>query len=264
MKQRVPVIGRMVSRVFKGGVASLVLLALASTAQAQSAPLTPEQERAVQKLIIKTIKERPELILEAVRALDARNKQSEEELVQRILKERSDDIFNNPNDPVGGNPDGDITLVEFFDYRCGYCKKVHPSVMKLLKEDGNIRYVYKEFPILGPDSVYAAEAALASRPQGKYQAFSKALMESRGSLDKPKVLTLAKKTGLDVAALENEIKGKKSQTEKVFQENYKLAQELNITGTPGFVIGDMVIRGAINFEALKMVVAQNRKMQKEN
>ena len=86
----------------------------------------------------------------------------------------------------------------------------------------------------------------------------------RGSLDKPKVLTLAKKTGLDVAALENEIKGKKSQTEKVFQENYKLAQELNITGTPGFVIGDMVIRGAINFEALKMVVAQNRKMQKEN
>jgi protein-disulfide isomerase len=256
--------GCVISKVFKVAVVSLVLLALAAGAQAQNASLSPEQERAIQKLIIKTIKERPKIILEALRSIEAKQKNSKEVLVQRTLTERSDEIYRNADDPVGGNPDGDVTLVEFFDYRCGYCKRVHPSVMKLIREDGNIRYVYKEFPILGPDSVYAARAALASQPQGKYAEFSNALMESRGSLDKGRVLTIARKTGLDTASLEKEMGAMKSDIERILQNNYKLAQELNIDGTPGFVVGDLVIRGAVEFKALKSVVAQTRLRNKES
>lgn len=256
--------GKVISTMIMGGIISLMFLGFSSIAQAQITSLTPEQERAIQKLIIKTIKQRPELIPEALKSLEAKKKYSEEELVQQTLINRSDDIYRNADDPVGGNPEGDVTLVEFFDYRCGYCKRVHPSVMKLLKEDGNIRYVYKEFPILGPDSVYAARAALASRAQGKYTEFSKALMESRGALGKGKVLAIARKSGLDTAALEAEMTARKDSIEKIIQQNYQLAQDLNIKGTPGFVIGDLVIRGALEFEDLKSVVAQTRVRNKES
>jgi len=231
---------------------------IGTPANAQEAPFTSDQERAIRKLVIQTILERPEIILEAVRALDAQTKNDKDELVQRTIVEQAGDIFNNPDDQVGGNPDGDVTLVEFFDYRCGYCKKVHPLIKQLLKEDGNIRYVYKEFPILGSQSVYAAKAALASRSQGKYAEFSNALMESRGTLDKDKVLSIAGNVGLDASSLETEIQREESAFEAILDNNYKLAQDLDITGTPGFVAGKLVIRGAVDLEALKTVVAHAR------
>jgi protein-disulfide isomerase len=264
MKLHWSLFGKAMSKMLKGGIIPLVLFAFASSAHAQSSSLTPEQERSIQKLIIKTIKERPEIVLEALKSFEAKKLASQHALIQKTLTERSKDIFRNTDDPVGGNPDGDVTLVEFFDYRCGYCKRVHPSVMKLIKEDGNIRYVYKEFPILGPDSVYAARAALASQPQGKYAEFSDALMASRGNLDKGRVLTIARKAGLDTAALEKEMRAMKGDIERILQNNYKLAQELDIDGTPGFVIGDRVIRGAVEFNALKSVVAQTRVRNKES
>jgi len=178
--------------------------------------------------------------------------------VRKVIAARKIEMFRNSDTPVGGNPNGDITLVEFFDYRCGFCKRVYPSILKLLKEDGNVRFVFKEFPILGLNSVYAARAALASRSQGKYLEFHDVLMKSKGSLGKNQVHRLAKSIGLDVDALKKELKQKKTEISRIIDRNLKLAEELEITGTPAFVIGDDVIRGALTFEALKKLVADAR------
>lgn len=262
MKNNDFIVSRAVLKLVKRAALSLVLLGFATTAYAQSAPLTPDQERAVQKLIIKTIQDQPGIILDVLKSMNSRSGFTEEGIVKRTIAFRYEGIFNNPNDEVGGNPDGDVTLVEFFDYRCGFCKLVYPFVKQLLKEDGNIKYVYKEFPILGPQSVYAARAALASRAQGKYFEYSDALMESRGTLDKSRVLLIAKDVGLDTDLLEEEIEWKEGEAENIFRNNYSLAEDLNIVGTPGFVIGDVVIRGAVDLATLKSTVAKARKKKK--
>ena len=169
-----------------------------------------------------------------------------------------DELFKDPTSPVGGNPNGDVTIVEFFDYQCGYCKRVFPRLEKLLIDDSNLRFVFKEMPILGPNSVFAARAALAARKQGEkqYVAFHKVMMASRGSLNKASVLRFATDAGLDVERLKGDMED--DNINDMIRRNLKLADALSINGTPAFVIGDTIVRGAVDLLKLKILVERAR------
>ena len=169
---------------------------------------------------------------------------------------RQDELLNDPASPVGGNPDGDVTLVEFFDYQCPYCKTIFPSIQALLAEDRNLRYVFKEFPILGKASVFAARAALAAHRQGKYLEFHMAVMPAKGKLTEARVMRLAKTAGLDTDRLRRDMAD--GTIDDMIRRNLELASALNVNGTPAFVIGDKIVRGAIDLAALKKLISQAR------
>ncbi len=230
---------------------------------AQSQELNDKEKAEVRELVRETILKQPEIILEALQLLELKKQAATKQRVEDVLATQAKDIYFHPDDPVGGNPDGDVTLVEFFDYRCGYCKRVHDTVLKLVKEDGNIRYVYKEFPILGPESIFAAKAALASTYQNKYPEFSDLLMRNRGQYTKEKVFKIGETVGIDITRLEQDMGTYDGAINTIFQRNYALAQQLDITGTPGFIIGNTIIRGAAGFDRLKAAVDSARALQKK-
>jgi protein-disulfide isomerase len=225
---------------------------------AQTEELSPAQRQAVEDAVGDYLRKHPEIVVEAINILRQREQVSEAAQTRNVIAARGPELFNDSSTPVGGNPDGDVTLVEFFDYRCGYCKRVFPTVKKLIEDDGNIRFVYKEFPILGPASVYAARAALASREQGKYQEFHDALMTAKGALTEDKVLRIAESADLDRAALLEAMSRNEAEYDRVFAKNRELAQALKINGTPAFVAGDTVVRGAADYNSMKTVIAQAR------
>lgn len=179
-----------------------------------------------------------------------------EERAQQALTARWNEVYHDPEAPVAGNPDGDVTLVEFFDYRCGYCKQVHPAVKALVAEDGRIRFVSKEFPILGPPSSFAARAALASRSFGGYHAFSDALMSMRGKLTARRVMEIAGSLGIDPARLGREMDDPAIET--AIARNHDLARALAIQGTPTFIVGRYIIRGAVDAATLREIIAEVR------
>lgn len=221
-----------------------------------SEDLSPSQREQVIQLIRKTLTENPEIIMEALDELRLRREAAETAQKQKVLSENKAVIFNDPLTPVAGNPEGDVSLVEFFDYRCGYCKRVFPAVMELVKSDTNLRYVIKEFPILGEESLFASKAALASKKQNKYFEMHVALMTVQGGLTNSKVMETAKSLGLDIEKLKTDMEAE--DVKKALQTNYALAQSLGITGTPAFIIGDEVVPGAIGLDQLKALIAEAR------
>ncbi len=200
--------------------------------------------------------EHPEVILEAMERYQERRRTAEQGEAQAILKARADEVFRDPQSPVGGNPDGDVTLVEFFDYNCPYCRRVGPIMITAEAADAKLRVVYKEFPILGPNSVFAARAALAAHRQGKYVAFHNALMAVEGVADRDKVLQVATQLGLDLDRLKRDMDDPVIQ--RMISKNLALAQALRINGTPSFVAGDQIVRGAIELKALQALIQQGR------
>ena len=200
--------------------------------------------------------EHPEVILQAVDAMQERQKTAEAEQARKALIENRQELTRSPADPVIGNPQGDITVVEFFDYQCGYCKAVQADTQSLIKSDPKLRFVLKEFPILGPASVVASKAALASRGQGKYVEFHNALMAQRGQLDEAVIMRLAKSVGLDTDRLKKDMES--PDVLKVIAANQALAEKLNIRGTPAFVFGDELVPGAIRLEDMKRLADATR------
>lgn len=243
-----------VLRAFLILLATLVSLAATPVSAQTPTPLTREQ---VETIVRDYLLRNPEVILEAIEGLEEKRKQSTEAAQRDALAAKRAELLNDPDAPVGGNPDGDVTIVEFFDYRCPYCKQVTPSIAQLLKADGKIRFVYKELPILGPDSVVAARAALAARAQDKYLALHEALMRTRGALDEAAVLRVAGEAGLDTARLKADMGS--AAIEAMIDKNRKLARDLSLTGTPAFIIGNKLIPGAIDLETLKKLVAEARR-----
>lgn len=221
--------------------------------------LTPEQTKAVQELIRRYLRDNPEVLVEAIQALRAKQEAAAQTEVQSTLKDRRADIERDANSPVGGNPNGNVTVVEFFDYRCGFCKRVHPTIAELLKSDTNIRFVYKEFPILGPESTVAARAALAAFKlnPATYVAYHDALMTVRGNLTPEKVFALAVDVGLDPKAIAKRMD--EPDIAQIIAANLALAEALGINGTPSFVIGDQVVPGAITLETFRRLIAEARK-----
>lgn len=240
-------------------VASPGLFGSANQAMAGEHGLNDAQKKEVETLIKEIIANNPEMLILAIQKYQAQRQELERQQARNNLLKLSSDLNVNPASPVIGNPDGDVTVVEFFDYRCGFCKRVFPTIQALLKEDGNIRYVLKEFPILGPVSVIASQTALAvwNTAPDKYMPFHTALMTARGQLNEKRIFSIAEGLGIDVAAV------RKTMNEDIvsgeLNKNMSLAQSLGINGTPAFVIGEELAPGAISMDKLKEMVAAARK-----
>lgn len=210
---------------------------------------------AIEKIVREYLLREPEVVYEALQELQRRQAAEAEERQKLAINERREEIFDDPASPTGGNPDGDVTLVEFFDYRCGYCRQVVSSLQALMDEDQGLEVVFKELPVLGEDSVRAARAALASHEQDAYVAFHFALMQAE-DLSEPAILRLAEDRGLDSDQLLDDMYG--PEVDRVIERNFELARALGIEGTPAFVIGDQLIPGAVDQIRLRSLIEEAR------
>lgn len=211
-----------------------------------------EFDRRVRAYIL----DNPEVIVEAMQRLQARQRAAEAGEVAAAIEARAEEIFRDPATPVGGNPDGDTTLVEFFDYNCPYCRRVAPVMAEAEAADPRLRIVYKEFPILGADSLFAAKAALAAQLQDRYLAFHEALMRTDSAVDPDLVLSVAAEVGLDMERLKTDMDD--PAVSDAIDRNLELARALRITGTPGFIAGSQVLRGATDLANLQTFIDQAR------
>jgi len=238
----------------------LAFFALSPVANAQK-PLSPEQKKQFGEFIREYLKDNPDVVLEALHELERRRRAAKEAQIANFINMSHATLFRSKTSPVGGNPDGDVTLVEFFDYNCPYCKRVTPGLFAMLKKDGKTRLVYKEFPILGESSVYAAKAALAVlRLQPKlYERFHLELLATRGRLSDASIVAVAKKVGVDVDRMKAEMESPEIKRE--IDQNRVIANRLGITGTPAFVVGTNVLNGAQSPAALQAAVEAVRKQQ---
>lgn len=173
-----------------------------------------------------------------------------------LIALRGAEIFSDPDSPVGGNPTGDVTIVEFFDYNCPYCRLVAPTLEEVERTDPNAKFIYKEFPILGPGSEFAARAALASRKQGKYIVFHRALMAYKGRIAAGATMEIAQAVGLDTERLKKDMED--PSIAAAIERNLGLAHALRIGATPTFVINDGILRGAADLEAFQVMIAEAR------
>jgi len=238
--------------------AMLALAGIAAPASAQQNETLTDQAK-MEQIIHDYLMAHPEVILEAV---DKYQKDQEKAAAQKqaqALVDRRDELLHTVADPVIGNPNGDVTIVEFFDYRCPYCKSVAASFVDMYEKDGKVRLVLKEFPILGPESEFAAKAALAAQKQDKYREFHLAMMSFKGKLTDDDVRLLAGKVGLDVARLEQDMQD--PAIAETINRNYALAEALGIKGTPAFIIGNELVPGAITADEMQKRIAAVRNTQ---
>jgi protein-disulfide isomerase len=236
----------------------LVALGLATVPCADATEtVSPAQKSAIEQIIHDYILQHPEVVIQALQSAEDKAKAEAEERVRATLVEKRQELLADPTSPVAGNPKGDVTIVEFFDYRCPYCKQVEPSLEALLREDRQIRIIYKELPILGKDSVYATRVALAARKQAKYEAFHAAMMAAKGQIDEKVVFQVAASAGLDIEQVKTDMKS--AEIDDIIQRNFALAQALDIHGTPAFIIGGEMVPGAIDVATMKKKIAAARK-----
>ncbi|MAN55183.1 MAG: DsbA family protein [Paracoccus sp. (in: a-proteobacteria)] len=228
---------------------SLAILPLASAAQ------EPSDER-IKELALQAIRENPQIIIEAIQSLEADQAAAQSQAQSDVLTNQRDLLERDPNAPVLGNPDGDVTVVEFFDYNCPYCRRAMAEVEGLVEDDENVRLVYREWPILGEGSVFAARAALASREQGKYEEFHLALMGMQGRAEEASVMRIAEEIGLDVEKLRADMAA--PEVDEHIATSRRLTQALGFNGTPSFVIGDNLVPGFVEQEQLGALVEQVR------
>ncbi len=232
-------------------MATMALGLFVAAAPVQSADqFSPDQVKAIEKLVRDYIMSHPEIVTEALQEAERREEERRVAHTRAVLKAQNKQLRHDPNSYVAGNPDGDVTIVEFFDYRCTYCKQVMPELLKAMKADNGVRIVFKELPILGPDSLLASQAAIAAMQQrDKYFDFHTALMGARGSLTREVIMDIAEEVGLDTEKLARDMVA--PGVNQVIQDNHKLAQALQIRGTPSLVIGDHVIRNGIPFQQIQ-------------
>jgi protein-disulfide isomerase len=203
---------------------------------------TEEQKAQIGTIVKDYLLKNPEVIIEIQAALEAKMEKEQAEKLKSFMSENAKDIYRSPNASVAGNPDGDITVVEFFDYNCGYCKRGMPELQKLIENDKRVRVVFKELPILSKGSEEAARAALAAKRQGKYWEFHQALMSAKGQANEASSLKAAEGLGLDMAKFKADMKGDAVTSE--LDQMKALAKKMGISGTPHFLVGDKSIPGA--------------------
>lgn len=235
-------------------------LALAGPALATDLTEMSDAERDAFRAEVRAyLLENPEVIMEAVQVLEERQQAAQEGMDVALVEANRTEIFNDGFSHVGGNPEGDITLVEFIDYRCGYCRRAHDEVHELIKTDGNIRFITKEFPILGPESVESSKFAIAVRQVAgdeAYVAANDALIRYKGKISTGSLRKLAMGLGVDgdavIAAMESD------EVQQVIADTRALAQRLQINGTPTFVLENEMIRGYVPLEGMRQIVDEVR------
>lgn len=220
--------------------------------------LNEVSDQRVAEIVEKTLMEKPEIIINSLEAFRENEQAKQVEQQKSALKDQKEALFNDKHSLILGNPDGDVTIVAFKDYRCGYCKKVWPTVQELIKKDKNIRIVFKEYPVLGPASEMASRYALASSLQGndKYKAFNHGLMKHRGPMDEKTLKKIAASFDIDGEKLAKEANGKF--VSDAIAKNRELGQKLAIQGTPAFVVGEELIPGAVPLNYLEELVKKAR------
>lgn len=218
--------------------------------------ISPAQKIEFEKLVHDYLLEHPEILRDMSNKLEANDKLAADTARNTTLTTQAKEIFHNPIDAVVGNPKGDVTIVEFMDYNCGWCKKSVTEMQALVAKDKNVRVVMKEFPIFGEGSEYAARAALASVKQGKYWEFHQAMFASEGKITTEVVDQIAKEHGLDVVKMKVDMKA--SEIDAAIRKNQALAQALALTGTPGFIVDDKLIPGYTELANLQTMLATTR------
>ena len=211
---------------------------------------------AVEQIVKEYIENNPETILDAVESYGRQQQQAEMQAQQEAVKDQLGWLENNDTLPTAGNPDGDVTIIEFFDYNCGYCKKAIGDVMTLLEEDKNLKFVFVDMPILGPTSQLAAKWALAAKKQGAYLEYHVALMESMGMIDKSKLEKIAEKIGLNVKQMQEDAES--DEIAKKIAEKSEKAAQMGISGTPAFIIDGQLYGGYIGLDSMREAVAEAR------
>ena len=233
--------------------AAAVTLAAPLAGPAAAQEMTAEE---VKRLALEAILENPEIVMEAVDILRAREAEAAAAQQAEALAGNAASLAEDDNAPVLGNPEGDVTVVEFFDYNCPYCRRAGAAVKDLIAADAEVRVLYREWPILGDDSVVASRAALAARAQGMYEALHWALMEAPGRLDEAAVMEIAEGAGLDVERLRADMEA--PEVDAHIETSMRLAQEIGFSGTPSFVIGETPVPGLVPLEELRRLVEEAR------
>ncbi|MEM0944649.1 MAG: DsbA family protein [Pseudomonadota bacterium] len=242
---------------------ALIALPLAAqeTPRAPSSDLSPQQRLQLRREIRDFLVEHPEVLLEALQILEERQAAEAATADERLVAQHSAAIFEDGYSFVGGNPEGDLTVVEFSDYRCPYCKRAHPDIDRLIAEDGNIRLITKEYPILGPDSMVAGRMALAavSLDESKFKELKDQLMTFRGNLTETAAYRIAGRVGYDIRELR--ARADSPEIAEQIRANHALAQTLGLRGTPSFIVGDEILRGFLPYDDMVQVVATVRARQ---
>lgn len=232
-------------------IAILIMFSHINLSPAIADDVVKLNEDEIKRLALEAILENPKIIEEAFFKLQEIRDQEKLAQASSAITDRRKLLEEDPNAPVLGNIDGDVTLVEFFDYNCGFCKRAMGVVQELLEKDTNVRLVYREFPILGEGSVYASKAALAARKQDKYEEMHWALM-SLPRADEASTLVVAKKLGLDIEQLKRDMNA--PEVEQHIALSMELAGQLGINGTPSFIAGNTLAPGLLQFEQLKQML----------
>ncbi len=243
-------------------IAATMLLAPLASAQTASPPAAPapaasafsaDQQHAIENIIKDYLVNHPEVLQQAMDALDQRQKAAEADKARATIRDNKTAIFNSPHQVVLGNPQGTVTMVEFFDYNCAFCKRALNDMLDLLKTNPDLKFVLKEFPVLGEGSVEAAHVAVAARMQDssgkKYIEFHQKLLGGRGPADKTRALAVAKEVGFDMGRIEKDMAS--DEVKKTIDESMKLADALGVSGTPSYVVGDEVVVGAVGIDELR-------------
>ncbi|MEM7043646.1 MAG: DsbA family protein [Pseudomonadota bacterium] len=235
----------------------LTPIALEPVRADEASPAAELPVEQVEEIVRDYLMREPEIIYQALEELQRRQAAEQAERQKEMLVSRQDELLNDPATPVAGNPDGDVALVEFFDYRCGFCRRVLSSMQALMEEDTNLKVVFKELPVLGEDSVRAARAALASHQQDAdlYLDFHFALM-SADDLSVEGIRTIAAEVGLDPDLLEQDMNS--DDVTEAIDANYQLASALGIEGTPAFVVGETLVPGAVDKARLAALIEEAR------
>ncbi|WP_132033590.1 DsbA family protein [Aquabacter spiritensis] len=245
----------------RAAFACVATLGILAAAPSPAAAFTDAEKTEIGTVVRDYLMKNPEVLQEVITELEKKQQAQETAGRSQALAEMKDLIFDSPRGVVVGNPKGDVTLVEFFDYNCGYCKHALADLTKLMKEDPNLKVVLKEFPVLGKGSVEAAQVAVAVRmvAPDKYLAFHNALLSGRGQADRTRALAAAKEAGIDPALIQKQASS--PELNATLDESMKIAQALGLNGTPSFVVGEEVVIGAVGYEQLKAAVDAQRKTQ---
>ncbi len=243
-----------VKSIFGTFLTLIVVVGLSGPAAAQ---FVGKDKKSIEDIVRQYLLDNPEIIAEAIENLRNRERLAQEQARHHALQTSAARIYNNPLTPEHGNPKGDAVVVEFFDYQCGYCKRVFPTFMNVLKSDKNVRVIWKELPILGPVSRIAARAAMASDRQDKYFEYHVALMQLRGRLTEKRIMETAKSVGIDMKRLIKDMAA--PEIDQYLDETLELAQSLGINGTPAFLFGDRLVPGAIDEAQMRNLIAAARK-----
>jgi protein-disulfide isomerase len=241
--------------------AAALLIAVAAAAPARAQSFSDAQRGEIERIVKEYLVAHPEVLQEVIAEIEKRQNAAELEKQIAGVRQHKEVLFNSAHQVTLGNPKGNVTMVEFFDYNCGYCKRALPDMLQLLKTDPNLKVVLKEFPVLGPGSLEAAQVAVAARMQDatgeKYLDFHQRLLGGRGPADKARALAAAKDAGFDMARIEKDLASEEVQ--ETLRETKNVADAIGLNGTPSYIIGSDVVVGALGYDVLKQKVDAARR-----